>query len=90
MERRRDKIDIIFDMLNSINEKGGRIKPTHLMYKANLAHNQLKVYLEDLIEKNLIEKVRNNNYNYIIITDDGLRFIEKIREMKEFERTFGF
>jgi predicted transcriptional regulator len=90
MAKKRERIDIILDMLTSIQEKGGEIKPTHLMYKANLAHRQLKSYLEELIEKNFVKKVRKKDYEYIIITDDGQRFVEKIREMKEFEKTFGF
>ena len=76
-------------MLTSIQEKGGRIKPTHLMYRANLAHQQMKSYLEELIDKNFVKKVKDKKFEYIIITDTGSRFVEKIRQMKEFERTFG-
>jgi predicted transcriptional regulator len=90
MAKKRGRIDIILDMLTSIQEKGGEIKPTHLMYKANLAHRQLKSYLEGLVEKNFVKRIRKKNYEYIIITDDGQRFVQKIREMKEFEKTFGF
>lgn len=87
---KRNKIDIILDMLIAIQAKQGKIKPTHLMYKANLAHRQLKIYLDDLLEKNLVEKINNDKYEYITITDDGSKFLEKIREAKEFEKTFGF
>ena len=90
MTKKRDRIDIISDMLMSIQDKWGEIKPTRLMYKANLAHRQLKSYLEELIEKNLVKKIKKNNYDYIIITDNGLNFVEKIREVKDFEKTFGF
>lgn len=89
-QRKRERIDIILDMLISIQNKGGEIKPTHLMYKANLSHNQMKLYLEELIEKNLISKIERKNNDYLIITDDGSKFVEKIRSMKEFEKSFGF
>jgi predicted transcriptional regulator len=89
MERKRSRIDIIGDMLESIQSKGGKIKPTHLMYKSNLSHNQMKSYLEELIEKNFVSKVPSSSYEYITITEAGSRFLEKLREMKEFERTFG-
>jgi len=59
------------------------------MYRANLAHQQMKSYLEELIHKNFIKKIKDKDYEYIIITDIGLKFVEKIRQMKEFERTFG-
>jgi len=89
MARKRERSDIVLDMLQSIQEKGGRIKPTHLMYRANLAHQQMKSYLEELIQKDFIKKIKDNSYEYIIITDTGSKFVEKIRHMKEFERTFG-
>jgi predicted transcriptional regulator len=89
MARKRDRIDIISDMLNSISRKGGEIRPTHLMYKSNLAYNQMRSYLEELIEKEFVHKIKRKNSEYIIITDSGLKFLQKIREMKEFEKTFG-
>lgn len=89
MARKRERSDIVLDMLLSIQDKGGKIKPTHLMYRANLAHTQMKVYLDELLDKKLVKKVNEHDYEYIIITDDGLKFVEKIKQMKEFERTFG-
>jgi predicted transcriptional regulator len=89
MARKRDRIDILEDMLSSIQQKGGEIKPTHLMYKSNMAYNQMQSYLEELLTKNLVQKVKKKNYEYIIITDNGLTFLQKIKEMKEFQRTFG-
>ena len=89
MERKRSRIDIIGDMLISIQGKGGEIKPTHLMYRSNLSHMQMKSYLEELVAKDFIKKIKKKNYEYIIITDRGCQFLEKLNEMKEFERTFG-
>jgi predicted transcriptional regulator len=89
MAKKRERSDIFLDMLLSIQQKGGKIKPTHLMYRANLAHNQMTKYLDELVEKNFVKKINVNHYNYLTITEMGLRFIEKMREMKEFERTFG-
>ena len=41
MTERRTKMDIIFDMLTAIQDKGGHILPTHLLYKSNLSHGRL-------------------------------------------------
>ena len=89
MPRKRSKIDIIADMLASIQNNGGEIKPTHLMYKANLSHVQMTSYLEELAEKEVVKKVKKSDYDYIIITDKGFDFFKKLKEMREFEKIFG-
>lgn len=89
MGRKRSRTDIIFDMLDAIKNKGGEIKPTHLMYKANLSHSQMNTYLDELVEKSVVKRVKKKQYDYLIITDRGFEFINKIKEMKEFEETFG-
>jgi len=89
MSKRRSRLDIICDMLCSIQDKGGKIKPTHLMYKANLSHNLLNTYLEELVDKNMVKEMELNNYKYLIITDKGLEFIQNIKKMKDFQETFG-
>jgi len=85
-------MEIISDMLVVIMQKGGSIKPTHLMYKANLSHKQMKGYLDELEKKNLI--IKNNNEekskeSAIKITENGRTFLFKYSEMKQFEKTFG-
>ena len=57
MSERRSKIDIIYDMLKAINDKGGKIRPTHLLYKSNLSHKRMKEYLVHLMGKKLIEEI---------------------------------
>jgi len=89
MARKRDRTDIVLDMLSSIQDKGGEIKPTHLMYKSNLSHNQMNLYLEELFQKDFVMKISKNKGQYLSITDKGREFMMKLREMKEFERTFG-
>ena len=89
MERKRSRTDIVHDMLESILKKGGKIKPTHLMYKANLSHIQMNSYLDELMKKDLVEKIKEKNSNMIILTEKGYVFRNKIKEIIEFERTFG-
>ncbi len=88
MAKKRTRMEIIYDMLLAIMNKG-KIKPTHVMYKANLSHNLLKGYLEELTEKEMIKEAKDKNYTYLIITDKGITFINEFRKMKEFQDSFG-
>ena len=81
-------MDIISDILAIVQEKGGSIKPTHLMYKANLSHTQMKLYLEELMEKGLIQKDTSDE-KLLMITKKGRDFVLKYHQMKDFEDTFG-
>jgi predicted transcriptional regulator len=79
----------VYDMLLTISNKGGKIKPTHLMYKANLSHTQMKMYLDELIGKNLVEEQKKDERKMLVLTDKGFALIQKFNQMKEFEKTFG-
>jgi len=89
MGKKRGRLDIIEDMLLAIQRKGGEIKPTHLMYKSNLSYKQMMSYLDELTEKDFVEKIERGGKDFITIKDRGHEFLTKLSEMKEFEKTFG-
>ncbi|MEK6874861.1 MAG: winged helix-turn-helix domain-containing protein [Nanoarchaeota archaeon] len=86
---RRSRLEIISDILVSIRDKQGRIKPTHLLYKSNLSHKKMTEYLEELITKEMVKEEHVNNYKYILITDKGLGFLSEIKRIEEFTESFG-
>jgi len=89
MSLRRDRLQIVNDILLSIQEKGGKIKPTHLLYKSNLAHNKMKLYLNELIEKDLIKEVDESGNKYYCLTENGIKFINEFKKIREFVDSFG-
>src|SRR5690606_23037500 len=89
MAKKRSRMDIIEDMLRSIMDKGGIIKPTHLMYKSNMSHKQMQLYLQELLSHKLVEIHPHGDYERIHLTDKGSMYIAKLAEIKEFENTFG-
>ena len=92
---RRSRLELIFDILLAIQNKGGKIKPTHLMYKSNLSHKLLNGYLEELLQKELVileeepVKKKKRPMKVVRITDKGLSFLAEFRRMREFTDAFG-
>ena len=86
---KRTKIDIIYDMLKAMQDKGGRIIPTHLLYKSNLSHQRMKLYLQELKEKNLITETEFKKKLHYEITDTGRKFLQSFKQVKEFTEAFG-
>ncbi len=89
MTERRNKMDIIYDMLKVTSDKGGKILPTHLLYKSNLSHQRMKGYLEELKAKKLIEETKDDGKTFFVITDAGLKFVQQYHQLKEFTEAFG-
>jgi predicted transcriptional regulator len=86
---KRAKTDIIFDMLRAMEAKGGKIKPTHLLYKSNLSHQRMKLYLDELKQKEMIKDAENEGKLVYEITDKGRWFLQNFKQMKAFTEAFG-
>ncbi|HLC32966.1 MAG TPA: winged helix-turn-helix domain-containing protein [Candidatus Nanoarchaeia archaeon] len=86
---KRTKIDIIYDMLKAIQDKGGTIIPTHLLYKSNLSHQRMKLYLDELKGKKMIVEVQEKDKLVYKLTDEGLGFLKNFKQLKEFTEAFG-
>lgn len=87
--KRRGKLEIIADILRSIQNKGGKIKPTHLLYKSNLSHAKLKEYVDMLLEKGMIEEQTVKGRKIIIMKEQGHKFLLEFERIKEFSDSFG-
>ncbi|MBT4114722.1 hypothetical protein HOD83_01315 [Candidatus Woesearchaeota archaeon] len=87
---RRTRLDVLNDMLTAIQKAQGQIKPTHLMYKANLSHKLLSGYLADLISRDLVREIQKDKlHKQIEITEKGRDFLIQFRKIKEFQDSFG-
>ncbi|AEH06598.1 winged helix-turn-helix domain-containing protein [Methanothermococcus okinawensis] len=75
---RRDKMDIIFGILNAINMGG--CKKTWIMYYANLDWKVFKRYMEFLERHGFVEKDGNEGF---VLTNKGNALLEKLNEVKD-------
>lgn len=89
MKAKREKVQVIYDILKAIKEKEGRIKPTHIMYKANLSPQMLKTYLEELIIKGLVLEKRLGKGKTYFLTEKGLKYIQEYQVILGFVDSFG-
>ena len=89
MEKKRNRLEIIRDILIVINEKNGKVKPTHILYKANLSHILMTEILNELIQKNFIKEIRNKNSKSYAITDKGLDYLKQYSLIDNFTTFFG-
>ena len=66
-------MDIYFDILAATRRS---VRKTHIMYKSNLSYKQLDMYLNTLIECNLIKEGNEDGARMYNVTSKGLDFIE--------------
>ena len=89
IEKRRGKLEIIADILRSMQKKEGKIKPTHLLYRSNLSHAKLKEYVNMLLEKGMIEEKTIKGRKMYFMKDQGHKFLLEFERIKEFSDSFG-
>jgi predicted transcriptional regulator len=49
----------------------------------------MKLSLEELVEKNLVREEDSKHGSYIVITDEGLKFLAEFKRIKELTDAFG-
>ncbi len=89
MTKKRNRLEIIKDILEVIKNKSGKIKPTHILYKSNLSHQMMEEYLSELITKKFISSSFLSKGRTYSITDKGLEYLNKYRLISEFTQAFG-
>lgn len=87
-EKQRSVLRINLDILNAVREEGDA-KPTHILYKANLSHERLVKYLDDLSAKGLIEVKQQGENRTYALTPKGVGFLIEMRRTESFVRGFG-
>lgn len=80
MSRKRDRLEVIYDILKIIRDKNNSIKPTPLLRYSNLSSQSFSEYYDELMKKELIKEVIDKKgRRYITLTDKGFRYLEKYK-----------
>lgn len=87
---KRERLEIIHDILRIIKENDNLIKPTPLLRKSNLSSQGFNEYINNLIMNELIKEIIDKKGNKIIsLTDNGFRYLERYQTIKNFISEFG-
>ena len=87
-EKPRSSLKIYLDILNTVLEEG-KAKPTRILYRANLSHDRLTKYIEELKSKGLIKENQVEDGRFYTITQQGLDFVHEVKKAESFVSGFG-
>ena len=82
-------MQIYIDILKNLQRSNGRMRKTHIVYKANLTHSRLKEYLDFLISKEFIEEKYIEDETFFVITEKGIKFLSDIDKLRKISDAFG-
>lgn len=89
MGKKRERLEVIKDILKSIQENRN-IKPTRLLYSSNLSPQMFKEYINELIEKKFIVlDIGKKDKKTFSLTKKGYDFLEEYRVIENFVDNFG-
>lgn len=89
MAKKRDRLELMYEILLAIRKNGNKIGPTRLLYASNLSSQMFKEYTGELLEKVMIKEVEEKNKRFYTLTKKGNEFIEKYKDIIGFIDNFG-
>ena len=90
MAQKRDRLEVIRDILLVIQSHRNEIKPTPLLRYSNLSSQRFAEYISELLEKQFIrEKVDEKSRKFYSLTEKGTHYLEKYTVIKGFINDFG-
>ena len=85
----RSQLRIYVDIMRVIQREGNHAKPTRILYGANLSHDRLIRYLEELKKLDVIQDTGTDDKIYSL-TQKGIEFLNNFRRVESFAGAFGF
>lgn len=78
MQKKRDRLEVIYDILKIIRDHNNSIKPTPLLRYSNLSSQRFSGYQKELFDKEFIKEILDKKgRKHITLTDKGFKFLEK-------------
>jgi len=89
MTKRRERLEVIHDILSIIRLNNNSIKLTPLMRKSNLSSQGFAEYHRELLSKRFIKEEQDKKgKRFATLTDKGFKFLEKYQIILGFIEEF--
>jgi predicted transcriptional regulator len=89
MAKKRERLEVIFDILKAIQDSGNIIKPTRLMHSSNLSPQMFDEYLQELLSKGFIKEHTDKGKKTYSLEKKGFLFLEEYKVIVRFIDNFG-
>ncbi len=88
MAKKRERLEVIYDILKAIRDNSNSIGPTRLLYASNLSPQMFKEYTSELLEKGFIilDEGKKSTYS---LDDKGFKFLERYSIVQDFIENMG-
>ncbi|PIU61936.1 hypothetical protein COX58_03370 [archaeon CG_4_10_14_0_2_um_filter_Archaea_38_6] len=89
MSRKRNKLEIIHELLSIIRDKNNSIRKTPLIRYSNLSSQSFNNYYKELLDKGLVIEFSGKKGKMLVsLTEKGFQFLQKYKTIKEFINEF--
>ncbi len=89
IRRKRERLEMIFDILSIIRHHHNSIKPTPLLRHSNLSSQSFSEYYYELQDKGFIKELTDENDRKVLsLTDKGFKYLEKYKLILGFIEEF--
>ena len=76
--KKRERLEVIYDILKIIRDRNNSIKPTPLLRYSNLSSSSFSEYYNELIAKEFVKEISDKKgKRYITLMDKGFKYLEK-------------
>lgn len=90
MSGKRNRMEIIYDILEIVRSHNNSIRPTPLLRFSNMSSQRFAEYYNELLDKAFLrEEFDQKGRKFVTLTDKGFNFLRKYRSIIGFLEEFG-
>ncbi len=85
----RSKLRIYYELLLAVEGEGGKARFSRVLSAVGVPYDRFIAYLAELEERGLLVEERGYDGNYLLLTEQGRKFLRELRRVDYFLRGFG-